>query len=424
MKAALTTQAKKLVDMVRRNLPSSAVETINESHTTLGLAQSGQATFPPTTQATQGARQRRRETGRMRTLKSQVKGLQRRCKKLNSQKQSLEAKLLLLEGECSTAKDINASQQKTIQMLKVDLFRLQPNSEPPDTEYRKLCDSLCIKVSNWIVDEMNRFEDTGQLMNDQLMRGVLGHVLKSKVFERDTLRAWEYWLIPLVHTVLQQRLFSPYILLFGLPRYMISAFQTVEEGFRATEETCGKLCLGKESDPADFYVVAEGTIFKWQVNTLKVLAKTLQVQQARENQKRSLATAIWTELLEYCPDFEWNSQAMRVLESEVLDTALELELMIRTSHSRLGFNFSERVEPPTLITDQSMKHAVFIDVDTRKKLTPRSITMPDTQGRLGALIHQVEPKLYRVENDSVLSIRPGHHLLKLANPLKQIKKEN
>lgn len=180
-------------------------------------------------------------------LEQVKKELQRRLDTFERNNQANEDSITALvkwqnnaEGKMREDEETIIHQRKEINSCKADIFKLQPKAEVPDTEYIRLYDSLCTKISDWVYREIDRFEQGGHNIESQLQCSIIKQHPEAMFLVKEYPIAWEYFLVRSVHLVLQKNCFSEKVMLYGLPRYLDSALRTVLQGMDGLTPASGK----------------------------------------------------------------------------------------------------------------------------------------------------------------------------------------
>lgn len=120
-------------------------------------------------------------------------------------------------------------QHRELQTCKDNLFRLQPVVQLSDSEILKQYETLCQLVSNWVDDEISRFEDKfGTAAHDTQVIVDGGSIAVKKLLDKVP-GAGEYLLGSVIHTKIQQAFFGENVVLFGLhPNDASLVFSTQE----------------------------------------------------------------------------------------------------------------------------------------------------------------------------------------------------
>lgn len=174
--------------------------------------------------------------------------LREQCQKLWISNDRHDAEIqALMEVLAKSSRDLeqlqktNLSQHHELQTCKDNLFRLQPVTQLTDSDILKQYETLCQQVSNWVDNELSKFEDkSGYPVNDTRII-TDGGSNSIKRLLNSTPEAGEYLVSAEIHENIQRHFFGENVILFGLSQNITGFLHCVEEHMATLEPRRGML---------------------------------------------------------------------------------------------------------------------------------------------------------------------------------------
>ncbi|MCJ1269841.1 hypothetical protein MMC22_009734 [Lobaria immixta] len=194
-------------------------------------------------------------------------------------------------------------------MCKDDLFQLQPVVQLTDSEILKQYETLCQLVSNWVDDEISRFEDKfGAAAHDTEASTGGGSSYVKKVLN-SVPGADEYLVSTVIHMKMQEAFFGEGVILFGLDPGIAGLVLS-------TQQHMAK--LQPERDIA--------TINTWRSETLKAMATIPEMVERRKMMLSKFPTDLFHSLQEILPGLHGEPESKKQLHRDTWDDLLRIGL--------------------------------------------------------------------------------------------------
>ena len=118
---------------------------------------------------------------------------------------------------------------------------------------------------------------------------------------------------------------------------------------------------------------------------------------ARQTHLRAINEQIHHTISKYFPVLAVQSESLARLYDQVIRPAADLANKIHTSSCDYQL---EMLEPTAVyqapVPAEALDSYQFIDINSRKSLTPKSVVRSDRYGKIGQVLTPVEPALFRV----------------------------
>lgn len=166
----------------------------------------------------------------------QLYNLREDCQELSISNGRKDAEIrALTELQAHTKKELeqlqkmSSIQNRELETCKDNLFQLQPVIQLTDSEILKQYDTLCQQVSNWVDNEISKFEDKSGSPGNDTRTIVDGGSTRIKRLLNNAPGAGEYLISAIIHTEIQCNFFGGNVILFGLDRSFSELLHEAEE---------------------------------------------------------------------------------------------------------------------------------------------------------------------------------------------------